>query len=139
MSGDNPALLRRLLIKGVGENDAPTIAELISPGYEHRNAPVPIRGVEGFRQLAAMYHTAFPDLVVVVEDVVAERDKVGSRGTITGTHGGDFMGIPATGKPVNVAYLDLWRVERGKFVETWMQMDMLGLMQQIGALPSGAR
>lgn len=86
-----------------------------------------------------MYHAAFPDLHVVLEDVFAVGDRVGSRGRISGTHCGDFMGIPATGKPVSVEYLDLWRVERGKFVETWVQMDTLGLMQQIGALPSGAR
>jgi predicted ester cyclase len=55
---------------------------------------------------------------------------------MTGTHRGEFMGIPATNKSVKVSYIDLWRVENGKFVENWVQLDMLGLMQQLGVVPA---
>jgi predicted ester cyclase len=55
---------------------------------------------------------------------------------MTGTQQGEFMGIPPTNKPVKVSYIDLWRVENGQFVENWVQMDMLGLMQQLGVVPA---
>ena len=83
-----------------------------------------------------MFQTAFPDLRITIEDEFGEGNKVGTRGSMTGTHRGEFMGIPATNKSVKVAYIDLWRVENGKFVENWVQMDMLGLMQQLGVVPA---
>ena len=83
-----------------------------------------------------MFLTAFPDFHVTLEDVIAEGDKVASRGVWRGTHQGNFMGIPATGKSVAVSYSDIWRFENGKAVENWVQMDMLGLMQQLGVAPA---
>ena len=68
--------------------------------------------------------------------MLGEGDKVVTRGTFTGTHQGEFNGIPATGKKVKVSYCDIWRVENGKCVENWVQMDMVGLMQQLGVIPA---
>jgi steroid delta-isomerase-like uncharacterized protein len=135
MAGEPTQLLRRLLEKGMSENDGSVIDELISPRYVNHDAPVPIHGAEGFRELVSMFKGAFPDLQVRIEDAYADGDRVGSRGTITGTHQGEFMGVPATNRSINVKYLDLWRVEDGRFVETWVQMDTMGLMQQLGVLP----
>lgn len=134
----NAQLLQRLLGKGLGENDGETIDELVAPGYVNRDAPLPVRGPEGFKHLAAMYRSAFPDLTVVVEDTFSDRDLVGTRGRITGTHRGDFMGVAATGRSIDVKYIDLWRVEDGQFTDTWVEMDVFGLMGQLGALPAPA-
>ena len=83
-----------------------------------------------------MFRAAFPDLHVTLEDVFGEGDKVATRGYFTGTHQGEFNGIPATGKQVKVSYIDLWRLENGKAVDNWVQMDMIGLMQQLGVIPA---
>jgi predicted ester cyclase len=135
MSTENQRLLRRLLNEGVGNNDASVIDELVATDYVNHDAPIPVRGPDGFKQLAGMFGAAFPDIRITIQDEFADGDRVGTRGAVTGTHQGEFMGIPPTGKPVNVKYLDLWRVEDGKFVENWVQMDMLGLLQQLGVVP----
>jgi predicted ester cyclase len=135
MAAGTTESLRRLLEQGMSENDASVIDELVSPEYLNHDAPVPVHGPEGFKQLVGMFKGGFPDLRVEVEETYADGNKVGSRGTITGTHRGEFMGVPATNRSINVKYLDLWRVEDGRFVETWVQMDTMGLMQQLGVLP----
>jgi hypothetical protein len=63
-------------------------------------------------------------------------DKVVTRGYFTGTHKGEFRGIQATGRQFKISYIDIWLLEGGKIVENWVQLDQLGLMQQIGAIPS---
>jgi steroid delta-isomerase-like uncharacterized protein len=135
MSSENKVLLRRLLEEGMANADGSVVDELVSADYVNHDAPVPIRGAEGFKQLAGMFRAAFPDIRITVEDEFAEGDRVGTRGTVTGTHRGEFMGVPATGRSVAIEYLDLWRVEDGKFVENWVKMDMMGLMQQLGVVP----
>jgi predicted ester cyclase len=72
---------------------------------------------------------------VTLEDEIAEGDKVITRGYFSGTHQGEFQGIPPTGKQIKVSYIDIWRVENGKLVENWIQMDMVGLLQQLGVIP----
>jgi predicted ester cyclase len=138
MAGDPKELLGRLLGTAFGEGDLSIADELISPEYVHHDASVPIRGPEGFKQLVGMFKGAFPDLRVDVRDVFSDGDRVGSRGVITGTQRGEFMGVPPTDRPVSFAYQDLWRVESGRFVETWVRMDTMAMMQQLGALPGAA-
>jgi steroid delta-isomerase-like uncharacterized protein len=81
-------------------------------------------------------HGGIPDLTVEIEDMLVDGDKVVTRKTFRGTHGGDFLGIPATGKPVSVGVIDIVRYENGQIVEHWNQVDMFGLMQQLGVIPS---
>jgi steroid delta-isomerase-like uncharacterized protein len=84
-----------------------------------------------------MFEAAFPDLRVHLGEVLAaEDDKVVTRSHWTGTHQGDFMGVPASGKAVDVNFIDIWRIEDGLLVESWVRMDFLSLMQQIGAVAS---
>jgi predicted ester cyclase len=85
-----------------------------------------------------MIHTAFPDLHFTLEDMIAEGDKVAYRFTARGTHMGDFLGIAATGKQIVVAGTVITRIDAGKFQEDWETIDMLGLMQQLGAIPEFA-
>lgn len=79
---------------------------------------------------------AFPDSHFPVEDIIAEDDRVAVRHSLRGTHGDEFQGIPATGKPVVVNGIVILRFENGKAAELWLNADFLGLMQQLGVIPS---
>ena len=80
--------------------------------------------------------SAFPDCKYNAEDVIAEGDKVACRYSFTGTNKGTFMGIPPTGKSVKIEGMGIFRISGGKFVEVWYATDVMGMMQQLGAIPS---
>lgn len=90
---------------------------------------------ESARQAFAMLRAAFPDHDAVVIEMVSEGDKVATYKTFNGTHLGEFMGIPPTGKPVSIRVMDIVRYADGKIVEHWNVVDMAGLLQQLGAMP----
>ena len=95
-----------------------------------------IVGIEGLAQFVSMMRSAFPDLRITVEDDMAVGDKVVTRWTGQGTHQGELMGIAPTGKQVTMTGITIHRIEDTKIVEEWSTWDALGLMQQIGAVPS---
>jgi steroid delta-isomerase-like uncharacterized protein len=82
-----------------------------------------------------MIRAAFPDGRTTIDDIIAEGDKVVVRATMKGTHKGEFMGIPATGKQVTISGIDVTRFVNGKSTEHWGQWDTLGMMQQVGVVP----
>ena len=89
--------------------------------------------------LTSMLRSAFLNFKTTIEDIIAEGDKVVIRMTWSGTHtGGEFMGIPATGKSVSFGVIDIIRMAGGKLVEHWGQMDSMLMMQQLGAIPTPA-
>jgi steroid delta-isomerase-like uncharacterized protein len=94
----------------------------------------PMTGLEGARQLIGMW-SAMSNRKVVIEDSVGEGDRVAARFSITGTHTGIFMGIPATGKTIHVTGSGIFRVVDGKATDNWVNFDALGLLQQLGAVP----
>lgn len=132
---ENKTVIRRVFLEAMNGNQPQLYDELIDPHYVNHDFPTPVPGIEGFKIVDAMFKAAFPDFQVVLEDELAEGDRVVTRGYFTGTHRGEFMGIPATGKTVKIPYIDVWRMENGKGRENWVQMDMLGLLQQLGAIP----
>lgn len=132
---ENKALILRGFEEGINEGDDAVFDEVISPGYVNHDMPAPTPGPEGFKQVIGMFRAAFPDLHVEVEDVIGEGGMVCTRGTMRGAHRGEFMGVPATGNSVAVSYIDIWRIEGGKAMENWVRMDMMGMMQQLGAVP----
>lgn len=136
MSSENKVMLRRLFGDGMEKGDDSVIDELVASEYVNHDFPTPTRGAEGFKMIVGTFRAAFPGIHVQIEDEFGDGDRVGARGMFTGTHRGEFMGVAPTGKDVSIKYLDLWRVEGGKFVENWVQMDMMRLMQQLGALPA---
>jgi steroid delta-isomerase-like uncharacterized protein len=136
---ENKTRLRRVFEEGINQGRRDVIDELIAPDYVNHDLPAPAPGAEGFKQVIGLFWAAFPDLRVAVEEVIAEGDTVASRGTMTGTHRGEFMGIPATGRRVAVRYSDVWRVANGRFVENWVRLDMLGMMQQLGVVPASGQ
>lgn len=122
---------------GAIENkDLDWIDEHIAPDFVRHDPGLPfeVRGPEGVRHLNSVLLTAFPDLRLDIEDVVAEEDKVLARLTLRGTHQGEFMDIPPTGKEVDVPVLDLFRITDGRLVEQWAMIDNLGMMQQLGVI-----
>jgi len=133
---ENTTRVRRGFEEGINQKKLDVFDELLAPNYVNHNMPAPAPGPEGFKQVIGMFYMAFPDMHITMEDEFGEGDTVGTRGYMTGTHQGEFMGIPQTNKPIKVEYIDLWRVENGKFVDNWVQMDMLGLMQQLGVIPA---
>lgn len=112
--------------------------ELISPDaiFHVPGRPEPMRGPAGYLAIIGMMRSGFPDIQWTLEELVAEGDKVAARFTMRGTHRGVFFGVQPSGKTISVQAMNLYRLLSGKFVEERGQPDMLGLLQQIGAVPS---
>jgi steroid delta-isomerase-like uncharacterized protein len=92
-------------------------------------------GPEGAKQLVTVYRNAFPDVHFTIDDQIAEGDKVVTRWTGHGTHKGELLGIPATGKSSTVTGIAVDRLVNGKIVESWGIFDQFGMMQQLGVIP----
>jgi steroid delta-isomerase-like uncharacterized protein len=116
--------------------DLQTAFTLISPDVVFHALPGLPSTYEGWYQAHGMFLTAFPDLKINIEDEIGEGDKVVTRWTFQGTHQGEFMGMPATGKRVSVGGISTDRIAHGKVVEHWAELDILGLMQQLGVAPT---
>jgi predicted ester cyclase len=91
--------------------------------------------LEAWRQFSGSFAEAFPDLRLTVQDIMAEGDMVAARVAFRGTHRGEFQGIPPTDKEVNFTAMEFNRVIDGKVEEHWVELDLFGLMQQLGAIP----
>ncbi|MDP7559258.1 MAG: ester cyclase [Planctomycetota bacterium] len=104
------------------------IDELVATDFvDHNPMPGIAPGIEGVKQTAAIHSAAFPDLVeIAFHDMIAEGDKVVVRWTVTGTHRGEMLGIPPTGKQVTLTGVDIFRIVDGKLVELWVNSDQLG-------------
>ena len=134
---DHASTMRRLYellsagdIDGFGDHVAEDFVE-------HEEMPGLEPSKDGVKQMFRMYRAAFPDLRMEAEDVLVSGDKVVARVRATGTQHGEFMGIPATGKSVDVQLIDIIRFgEDGLAREHWGVFDALGMMQQLGAIPS---
>jgi steroid delta-isomerase-like uncharacterized protein len=96
-------------------------------------------GREAQRQRSAMLLGAFPDVRFAIEDLVAEADKVAVRWVMRATHQGVFAGIPATGRPVAMSGITIYRLAEGRIAEAWSNLDQLGLLQQLGTIPAPAQ
>jgi len=92
-------------------------------------------GREANRQFWTGFFTGLPDVRVTMEDLVISGDRVVGRFIYRGTHTGDLVGVPASGKPVEMRSIDIWRVQNGLFVEHWDELNLMQMFQQIGALP----
>lgn len=139
MSEENRDLARRFMDEVYNKGNLDFIDELVASNWVDHDPNSPegmSSGVEGAKQFAEMYRNAFPDLQITVEDLIAEGDKVVMRWTARGMHQEELMGIPPSGNRVEVTGINIDRIEGGKFVESWSNYDILGLMQQIGAVPS---
>ncbi len=133
---NNKALVRRFYEDVFNQRNLALVDELCSTNHVFHNPPTTLHGREEFKQLLSLYITAFPDARFTVEDQIAEGDRVTSRYTFRGTHQGELMGIPPTGKQVTVTGIIINRIAGGQSVEGWLNFDALGLLQQLGAIPA---
>ena len=141
MATDNKELARRLYEELWNKRRREAADELLSPDFVSHDpqSPTALKGLEGYKQAVQYYLNAFPDLHFTIEDQICEGDRVVTRWTSTATHKGDLAGIPATGRRISNSGIICHRVKDGKFVESWSNWDVLGMMQQLGAVPSQAR
>ena len=136
MSEENKAIVRQFY-EFFETGDLRVADEIVATDYvNHMALPGQTPGLEGYKELGTIFQTGFPDIQFTIEDQIAEGDKVATRYTARGTHQGDFLGIAATGKPLTWTALVLQRVVSGKVQESWLEWDLLGPMQQMGAIPA---
>ena len=136
MSEENKTVVRRVIEEVWQNGNLDAVDEYFAANYiDHNDLPGVPEGREGIKAFAAVFNSAFSDGNITVEDQVAEEDMVVTRWSATSINSGDFMGVPATGKRVTITGIDCHRIAGGQIMEGWGQADMMGLMQQIGAIP----
>jgi steroid delta-isomerase-like uncharacterized protein len=132
----NKAIVRRWVAGGWNTGDLSMVDEFYAADYTLHSPGAPdLHGQDAFKAYVTMFRTAFPDIHFTIEDMVAEDDKVAWRATTRGTHGGELMGIPPTGKSVVVSSSIVSRFDAGKWAEDWVLIDTIGMLQQLGVIP----
>lgn len=133
----NVAIVRRVFDELFNEGHVEVVDQIYAANHADHSAPPGFPpGVDAVKNSLKLFRAAFPDLRVTVEDIVSEDDKVAVRLTFRGTHGGEFMGIPPTGKTLTIAAIAIDRVSDGKITEHWVVRDDLGMLQQLGVIPA---
>jgi steroid delta-isomerase-like uncharacterized protein len=133
LADKNVALVKRFFADVWNKGNLDLVDEYLAQNYVDNNQPPGTpRGHKGYKATVNMFHTAFPDIRFTLDQVLAENDRVAFRLTGRGTHKGNFMGIPPTGKQVSFGSMTFIRIEDGKVAERWGIIDIPGLMQQLG-------
>ena len=135
MSEQNKALVRRTFEQIWNHGNVGIIEERFASDYAGHSS-TEIRGREGGKEFVAAMREAFPDFCYTVEDEIAAGDRVVHRWTARGTHEGEFQGLSPTGEHVTITGISIYRVADSKLVEGWTNTDTLGLLQQLGAVPT---
>jgi steroid delta-isomerase-like uncharacterized protein len=133
---ENKALVSRFVEEFWNEGNMSAADELMAVDAEIHMPTGEVVNPDGFKGFAAMFRGAFPDWHSTLEELIAEGDRVAERWTGRGTHQGELQGIPPTGRRVEAPGSVFYRIVGGKIVEFRGQLDMMGLMQQLGAIPS---
>ena len=138
MAAETNKLVMNRFLEFINTASEKLAQELISPSavFHVPGRPDPMRGPAGYLAIIGMMRGGFPDIQWTLEEMVAEGDKVAARFTMRGTHRRSFFGVPPTGKRISVQAMNIYRLSGGQFVEEHGQPDMLGLLQQIGAVPT---
>ena len=136
MSEENKALARRFFEEVHSKGNLAVVDEIFATDFVFHAAREDVRSSEGVKQRISAYRTGFPDLRATIEDQIAEADKVVTRVTWHGTHNGDFRGTAPTNKQVQWSGVVIFRIAGGKIMERWGNLDRLGIMEQIGAVPA---
>jgi steroid delta-isomerase-like uncharacterized protein len=133
---ENAEVVRRLVDEAVNSDRVDLLGEFVRPDIAvHPGTVGAAPATTGIEELATAFrrfHSVFPDLQVVLNDVVAEGDRVAARWTATGTHSAEFAGLPATGRAVTWGGIDIYRLVDGKIAEWWRNDDFVWLLQQLG-------
>ncbi len=132
----NKELVRRFYA-AVDAGDIAAVPELFAPEWQNIDPSLPpMQGLDGARALVGMFTASFPDFSSRIELIAAEDERVAVRASHTGTHQGDFMGVPPTGRQVTVSATGIFRCKGGKLVENRVVFDAFGLLQQLGVIPA---
>jgi len=136
---ENKAIIRRWIEEAWNNGNVNIADEIYAPNFVAKDINDPnkvLRGPEGIKQSVIATRAAFPDIHFTIDHLIAEGEKVVGAFTISGTHKGNLLGIPPTGKKVVFTAIDIWRFESGRIVERCLaSVDRLGLMQQLGVVP----
>lgn len=136
---ENKAIIRRY-VDEVNRANFDALDELVIPDFvDHNPVPGQTPGLEGAKRAYVMVNNAFPDAYFDLQALIAEGDKVVGRGVMTGTHRGEFLGVAATGRSVTWTGMRIFTVKEGKVTEGWINLDLLSVMQQVGAFPAPAQ
>ena len=131
MTQANRETIRRFVDEVINNKNLTVIDEIIHPNYVYRTPDQELHGRQALSQLFTDYQNALPDLHVIIDDLICTDDKAVLLFTLTGTHENDFMGIPATGKQVNINGMTCSRFENGQIIEEWELLDQLSMFQQL--------
>ena len=131
---ENKALLRRYIEEVWDRQNPAAVDEFLAPNYKRHRSPTtkPLTR-DGQRELLTKFRAAFPGIQLIVEEIIAEGNRIAFRSTMRATHQGELFGIAPTGKQITVGLVDVIHIENGKFVKQWGGPDLLDLVQQLGA------
>jgi steroid delta-isomerase-like uncharacterized protein len=131
----NKAVVRRMVEEAWNQGNLNAVDELLAAdAFDHHDPDVP-SFPEHMKAEIMRFHRAFPDFHFAIEDMIAEGDKVSFRATITGTHQGEYNGIPPTGRQIAFEHMHMVRIVDGKAVDHWAVLDILSMLQQLGVAP----
>jgi steroid delta-isomerase-like uncharacterized protein len=136
----NRQLFQRYFDKCANDGNLDLADEIFASDYLHHDPanpdPRPVVGPQGVRDHLTSLMGAFPDLKFEVEETIADDEQIIVRWTARGTNTGDYFGMPATGKPIEITGMNTWRVKDGQAIEGWVNRDDMGLLQQLGVVPA---
>lgn len=135
MTGEDIRDLHLRYAEEMNRGNAAYLDEYLDSKYAYHGSTGEL-DAEGFKAMHTMFLAAFPDSTLTIEDTIAEGDRVASRWTMRGTHRGEFQGLAPTGNAVRISGIIISRIREGRAVEEWEVFDLMGLMQQLGAIPS---
>jgi len=135
---ENKAVVRRFYDFANAFDLTALNGELLAPEYRLSFDSAPVMDRDQAMGFFQAFFAAFPDITHEIQDQLAEGDRVATRIVVRGTHGGDFMGIPPTGRAVEIKAINIHRVADGRIVEQWVVSDGVGLLQQLGMMPPPA-
>jgi predicted ester cyclase len=131
----NKTLILRLKQVVINGQNPEAAGDFFAVEY-HNDVPGRLPGLEGLKHALREFFTAFPDVQETIDQIVAESEMVATRSTIRATHQGLFVGVPATGRHVTFSIQEISRIHEGKVQEQWVNIDLFGLLAQLGALPA---
>jgi len=133
---ETETLTHRWHLEAIQEGRTALVDEIMTPDVVIHANSTEVRGVDGAKGLATALKTAFPDVQITHHEALVAGERVALRWSAEATHGGDYFGTPATGKRVRFEGLDLFHISAGQIAECWIEYDNLGILQQMGVLPS---
>jgi steroid delta-isomerase-like uncharacterized protein len=133
---ESKAISRNFIEEVFNQGNLEVVDQLVASEYVNHVGGTEVRGRDGMKQFVTTYRAALPDYHCSIEDQIAEGDKVVTRWTARGTQEGELMGIPPTGRHVSLSGVVIDRLANGRLAETWLEADVLGMLQQLGVVPA---